>query len=188
MRIIAGSFKGRKLVSPRGAETRPTSDRVREAIFSVVGEMVRGASVLDLYSGTGAMGLEALSRGAKKTVFVEKGQAALKCLKMNIEAAGCQERAQVVKGSVLTFLKKDDRNADFDLVFADPPYAGNLGTLTLLAISKHVKPLKRCLIVLEHAPDKQPEPLPANLERVDTRKYGNVAVTFLEFKNMRGSD
>lgn len=181
MRIIAGNSKGRKLISPKGSRTRPTSDRVREAIFSIVGDLVLDARVLDLYSGTGAMGLEALSRGARQVVFVEMDPAALRCLNTNIETCRCRNRSKVVRRPVLSYLGKTDPGDGFELVFADPPYMGDLGTLTLLAISKHAKPLKRCLIILEHAPEGPPEPVPHNMTKVDTRKYGNTGVTFLEF-------
>ncbi|MDF1527359.1 MAG: 16S rRNA (guanine(966)-N(2))-methyltransferase RsmD [bacterium] len=183
MRIITGTAKGRKLSSPKGTKTRPTSDRVREAIFSIVGDVVVDARVLDLYSGTGAMGLEALSRGAGKAVFVETDPAALRCLNTNIEMCRCRDRSEVVSRSAILYLEAIDPEDIVDLVFADPPYRGDLGTLTLLAISKHAKPLKRCLIILEHAPDRVPEPIPANLDKVDARKYGNIGVTFLRFKN-----
>jgi 16S rRNA (guanine966-N2)-methyltransferase len=180
MRIIAGSFKGRKLQAPKGVRTRPTSDRVREAVFSIVGDLVVDARILDLYAGTGAMGLEALSRGARHAVFVEKDQAALRCLNMNIEMCRCQDRSRVVSRPVISYLGSADPGDGFELVFADPPYIGDLGTLTLMAISEHAKPLKKCHIVLEHAPDRPPELIPDTMVRVDTRKYGNVGVTFLE--------
>jgi len=181
MRIISGSFKGRKLSSPKGKNTRPTSDRVREAIFSIVDDLVVDARVLDLYSGTGAMGLEALSRGAGQAVFVETDPAALRCLNENIETCHSRDRITVVSRPVISYLEKMDPGDSFELVFADPPYGGDLGILTLLAISKHAKPLKRCLIILEHAPNSPLEPVPHNMDKVDTRKYGNVGVSFLEF-------
>jgi len=186
MRIIAGTAKGRKLVCPKGSKTRPTSDRAREAIFSILGDLVVDANVLDLYAGTGAMGLEALSRGARQAVFVETDLAALQCLNTNIETCRYQDRSVVVSRPVISHLERLDPGDDFELVFADPPYMGDLGTLTLLAISKHAKPLKRCLIILEHAPDRIPEPVPRNMTRTDTRKYGNVGVTFLQFKKPQG--
>jgi 16S rRNA (guanine966-N2)-methyltransferase len=182
MRIISGSFKGRKLVSPKGTRTRPTSDRVREAIFSIVGDLVTDARILDLYAGTGAMGLEALSRGARQAVFVEIDPAALQCLNSNIETCRCRDRSEVVNRPVLSYLGKIDSGDGFELVFADPPYKGDQGNLTLLAISEHARSLKRCLIILEHAPDRPPETVPHNMAEVDTRKYGNIGVTFFEFK------
>ena len=182
MRIIAGTAKGRKLVSPKGSRTRPTSDRVREAIFSIIGDLVEDARILDLYSGTGAMGLEALSRGASQAVFVETDPAALQCLKSNIAAVGCQESGKVVNRPVLSYLEKADLGDGFNLVFADPPYTGDLGTLTLKAISKHAKPLKGCLVILEHAPGTPPDNVPDNMGRIETRKYGNTGVTFFAFQ------
>ena len=181
MRIIAGNAKGRKLQAPKGSKTRPTSDRVREAIFSIVGDLVLDALVLDLYAGTGAMGLEALSRGARQAVFVETDISALKCLEMNIRLCGCGDRSNVVKRPALNYLEKPGPGGGFDLVFADPPYTGDLGTLTLLAISKHAKSFKSCLIILEHAPGGPPGPVPENMGVVDNRKYGNVGVTFIRF-------
>ena len=181
MRIIAGNAKGRKLQAPKGSKTRPTSDRVREAIFSIVGDLVVDALVLDLYAGTGAMGLEALSRGARQAVFVETDILALRCLEMNIRLCGYGDRSNVVKRPALNYLEKPGPGGGFDLVFADPPYTGDLGTLTLLAISKHAKPLKSCLIILEHAPGGPPGPVPESMGVVDNRKYGNVAVTFIRF-------
>jgi 16S rRNA (guanine(966)-N(2))-methyltransferase RsmD len=186
MRIIAGTAKGRKLQAPKGSKTRPTSDRVREAIFSIVGDLVEDARVLDLYAGTGAMGLEALSRGARHAVFVEMNPAALQYLNTNIETCRCQDRSGVVSRPVISYLEQINPGDNFDLVFADPPYLSDQGTLTLLAISKHAKPLKRCLIILEHAPNRPPEPVPDNMDKVDTRKYGNVNVTFLQFKETQG--
>lgn len=187
MRIIAGEFKGRKLISPKGSRTRPTSDRVREAVFSIVGDRVSGARVYDLYSGTGAMGLEALSRGARSVLFLENDPMALQCLTGNIEKCGCMDRSEVKNGPVLAYLDREGVRKDVDLIFADPPYRSDLGTLTLLAISKHVKPGTECLVILEHAPGALPERVPACMRLVDTRKYGNVCVTFLELEKFQGA-
>ncbi len=183
MRIIAGEFKGRKLCRPKGRRTRPTTDRVREAIFSIIGKQVEDSRVLDLYSGTGAMGLEALSRGARHAVFVEKDPAAVQCIKVNIERCGCPEKTMIVNSPVLSFLGTARMWEGFELVFADPPYESDLGTLTLKAISKNAKPLKRCLIIMEHAPDNPPGHGPGNIHLVDSRKYGNTGVTFFEFQS-----
>ena len=117
MRVVAGDFKGRRLVAPRGAGTRPTADRVREALFSMLGD-VSGARVLDLYAGSGALGIEALSRGAESAVFVERDQAALAALRRNLDAVGA--RAEVRRQDVVRFLARPE--GTFDLVFCDPPY------------------------------------------------------------------
>jgi 16S rRNA (guanine966-N2)-methyltransferase len=117
MRVVAGEFKGRRLHTARGTRTRPTADRVREALFSMLGDVSR-ARVLDLYAGSGALGIEALSRGAASAVFVERDQAALAAMRRNLEAVGA--RADVRRQDVLRFLARPE--GKFDLVFCDPPY------------------------------------------------------------------
>ncbi|MDF1536885.1 MAG: 16S rRNA (guanine(966)-N(2))-methyltransferase RsmD [bacterium] len=183
MRIISGSAKGHKILCPKGKGTRPTGDRVREAVFSILGERVVGARVLDLYSGTGAMGLEALSRGADEAVFVERDPRALKYLTANIESCGLKIRSRVVARAVLPFLKTADLGSGFDIVFADPPYSGSEGSLTLSALSKRAKSLQRSLVVLEHSPGNAPGTAPDDMEPVDTRRYGNVCLAFYTFRD-----
>ena len=118
MRVIAGSARGRRLKGPPGDDTRPMMDRVKEALFSSLGVRVVGARVLDLYAGSGALGIESLSRGAGSVVFVEKGRAALATLRNNMETLGFDGR--VIAGDVGSYLAAaGDR---FDLVFVDPPY------------------------------------------------------------------
>ena len=119
MRVVAGEFKGRRLQAPRGRRTRPTADRVREALFSMLGD-VSGARVLDLYAGSGALGIEALSRGAESAVFVERDQQALAAMRRNLEAVGAE--ADVRRQDVSRFLARTE--GTFDLVFCDPPYDG----------------------------------------------------------------
>jgi 16S rRNA (guanine(966)-N(2))-methyltransferase RsmD len=122
MRVIAGELKGRRLLAPRGWRVRPTSDRVREAIFSALGDSVRGARVLDLYCGTGALGIEALSRGAARAVLVDRDtRPALG----NVESLGLGERADLVRADVGRWLAAQAEDAEaprFDLVFVDAPY------------------------------------------------------------------
>ena len=117
MRVVAGTFKGRRLAAPRGTRTRPTADRVREALFSMLGD-VGEARVLDLYAGSGALGIEALSRGADSAVFVERDAQALAAIERNLAAVGVD--ATVARRDVLRFLARAD--GAFDLVFCDPPY------------------------------------------------------------------
>jgi 16S rRNA (guanine966-N2)-methyltransferase len=117
VRIVAGDFKGRRLVAPRGSRTRPTADRVREALFSMLGD-VSGARVLDLYAGSGALGIEALSRGAESATFVEQDRHALAALRRNLDAVSVE--ARVVPRDVARFLARPE--GTFDLVFCDPPY------------------------------------------------------------------
>jgi len=117
MRVVAGAFKGRRLQAPRGSRTRPTADRVREALFSLLGEL-SGARVLDLYAGSGALGIEALSRGAAAATFVERDPRAVAALRRNLAAVGSE--AEVRRQDALRFL--GTAQGPFDLVFLDPPY------------------------------------------------------------------
>ena len=117
MRVVAGEFKGRRLSAPRGMLTRPTADRVREALFSMLGD-VAGASVLDLYAGSGALGIEALSRGAAGAVFVERDTRAAAAIERNLASLGIE--APIARQDVLRFLARAE--GAFDLVFCDPPY------------------------------------------------------------------
>ena len=127
MRIIAGALKGRVL-SPVQGRTRPTAAKVREAIFNILGAAVAEARVLDLFAGTGALGIEALSRGAAAAVFVEDHPEALKGLRRNLETLGLLERSQVLPLPVAAALRKlSARGAPFGLVFLDPPYGGERG-------------------------------------------------------------
>jgi 16S rRNA (guanine966-N2)-methyltransferase len=121
VRVIAGSCRGRLLRAPAGTATRPTSDRVRESIFDVLGSMVEleGMEVADLFAGSGAMGIEALSRGAQAVVFVDQSPEAVGAVRDNLATLGLEDQGRVVREDVLRFL---DRDHDFDLALCDPPY------------------------------------------------------------------
>ncbi len=123
MRVVAGEARGRTLVAPDGSGTRPTSDRVRESIFNMLFSLqaTEGAAVLDLYAGCGALGIEALSRGAESCVFVEQHRRAVSCIETNLELTGFSDQATVVQADAISWVQAQDRR--FDLVLADPPYA-----------------------------------------------------------------
>jgi 16S rRNA (guanine(966)-N(2))-methyltransferase RsmD len=124
MRVIAGSHRGRRLSGPEGTALRPTSDKVRQAIFSILGTQVFGSRFLDLYAGTGAVGIEALSRGATSVTFVESDPKAVQLLQKNIRACQLLDRVQVRLGKTAAFLdQKDCWGGPYDVLFADPPYA-----------------------------------------------------------------
>lgn len=175
MRVIAGRFRGRVLRSPKGRGTRPTSDRVRESVFSVLGDAVDGARVLDLWAGTGALALEAISRGAASATCVERGRGPLAALDANVEALGVADRVRVVRGDALAFARgAAAAEPTWDVVFCDPPYGDPL------------EPLEREVVggdwwdavcVVEHAARVAPPAAPAGV-RADTRTYGDSAVTF----------
>ena len=173
--MIAGQFRGRRLASARTRGTRPTADRVREALFSILGADVEGARVLDLYAGTGALALEALSRGARSATCVERSRSALQALERNVRELGLEDRVTVVRGDALAFARGLVAEPDrFELVFCDPPYddpaepiveALGAGTWWTTAA------------VLEHPSARAPEP-PAGFD-ADTRRYGDTGVTIL---------
>ena len=152
MRIIAGSFGGRPLVAPRGRETRPTADRVREALFSILGD-VADLDVLDLFAGSGAFGLEALSRGAASATFVEAARPALAALRANIAAlarrrTGCSWSRRTSRRALARLAKEGRR---FGLVFLDPPYAAGRGAATLAALVEHGLLVPGAWVVLERS-------------------------------------
>jgi 16S rRNA (guanine966-N2)-methyltransferase len=173
MRIIAGTHKGRRIAAPRGAHTRPTGDRVREALFGIVGP-VDGAAVLDLYAGSGALGLEALSRGARRCVFVERDGAACRVIRSNLESLG-MTGAIVLQRDALAVLG-EERAADrrYDLVLLDPPYDRWASLEPRLSEALPAVVSRDGLVVLET--DARLEPtLP--LDRVTTRRYGSARLT-----------
>lgn len=175
MRIVAGLAKGRRLVAPASG-TRPTSDRAREALFNSLAATLRmdGARVLDLYAGTGAVGLEALSRGAAEAVFVETGRAALDALRRNVEAVGLPG-ATVVARPVLSYLAAEP-GQPFDLVFADPPYDLDNDTLAgvLAALSQHPWLGEDGYLVVERSARSGPPPWPEPFVTPEReRRYGD---------------
>jgi 16S rRNA (guanine(966)-N(2))-methyltransferase RsmD len=170
VRVIAGSHRGRRLQAPPGTATRPTSDRVREALFSVLGEHVAGARVLDLFAGSGALGIEALSRGAERATFVESAPAAQRVVRANLDALGLE--AQVHRGDAVAFLHNASRAGEtYDLVFLDPPYrdaarlAGELDLRAVLAPDG--------LLVAES--DRR-APLAIDLPQTFERRYGDTLI------------
>jgi 16S rRNA (guanine966-N2)-methyltransferase len=168
VRVVAGEFKGRRLAAPRGRRTRPTADRVREAIFSMLGD-VSGARVLDLYAGSGALGIEALSRGAESAVFVERDRAALAALARNLEATGAP--GEVRRQDVARFLARQE--GTFDLVFCDPPYDGAPAIAATLAAALPEILDEDARIVTES--DKR-NPLVLPLPLVVERSYGDTRI------------
>ena len=179
MRIISGEAKGRTLYAPQGTDTRPTSDELRGSLFNILGARVADARVLDLFGGTGALALEALSRGALRAVMVDVSRQAVQCIERNAEGVlgeQKQARAQILRADYRTAIEKAE--GPFDLVFLDPPYrmAEAYGdALTRLLASN--KLAEGCVIVMERARTAAPA-LPDAIEIYDTRLYGDTAVDF----------
>ena len=171
MRIIAGRYKGRKLEVPKAREARPTSEKVREAVFSMLQNYIEGAKVADLFAGTGAMGLEALSRGAASCIFSENNISMQKILAANIKSVGADSSAELHRG--------DYRSAiDVDIYFLDPPYSENAldEPMRLILSSLHYN--SDTLFVLEH--DRRVVvPEYEKLSVFREKRYGNTAITIL---------
>jgi 16S rRNA (guanine966-N2)-methyltransferase len=178
VRVIGGEFRGRKLSVTRGRLIRPTSDRVREAIFDILGPEWTFRKILDLFAGTGSLGIEALSRGAEKAVFVEQGKGALTVLKGNLKALGLESRAWVLAVPVrkgITVL--GERREVFDLIFMDPPYGKAVVGKTIEEIERHGILAESGVLVAEHA-SRDNIPLPDDLTLTRQRRYGDTAVSF----------
>jgi 16S rRNA (guanine966-N2)-methyltransferase len=178
MRIIAGSRKGARIFAPKGGETRPTGDRVREAAFNLLGpDAAEGATVLDLFAGTGAMGLEALSRGAEHATFVENDREACRTIVRNLDKLGL-EGATVLCQDALTALRADARaGTRYDLVLVDPPYRrfSSLQNALIEHLPKILAP--DGLLLVETAAAEEPE-LP--LATRTSRRYGSARLTLFE--------
>jgi 16S rRNA (guanine966-N2)-methyltransferase len=168
LRIIAGEFKGRRLKTPAGRTVRPTGDRVKEAWFSILQQSIPDARVLDLFAGSGALGLEALSRGATAVDFVEKHAASLAAIKANAAALEVEDRVTIHRMDAVRFAERL-QPAQYDLAFADPPYATD--EAERLVTLFRATPFARALSI-EHAADRA---LPGD----DTRRYGDTAITFV---------
>lgn len=167
LRIIAGEFKGRRLKTPSGRTVRPTGDRVKEAWFSILQQSIPEARVLDLFAGSGALGFEALSRGAVAVDFVETHRASLAALKANTEALKVEDRVTIHRMNAVRFAERL-QPAQYDVAFADPPYA--TGEAERLMTLFRQTPFARVFAV-EHAADTA-------LAGDDTRRYGDTAITF----------
>ena len=173
MRVVAGEFKGRRLVAPRGSRTRPTADRVREALFSMLGD-VSGARVLDLYAGSGALGLEALSRGARRCVFVETDGAACRAIRANLETLGLVGGLVTQRDAVAVLREERTAGRRHELLLLDPPYELWQELEPRLAELLPAVVAEAGMVVVET--DARAEPtLPLDL--VTTRRYGSARLT-----------
>ncbi len=177
MRVIGGEFRSRRLVAPTGMETRPSLDRLRETLFNVLGERVAGARFLDLYAGSGAVGVEALSRGAVEAVFVERGTAALRALRGNLKALGVEGRAGVQERTVAAALGR--LQGSFGVVFLDPPYEdAKEYEATLRALGGSALVAEGGLVVAEHASRDGLAERYGRLRRTRELRQGDAALSF----------
>ena len=179
MRISSGELRGRRLQSPKGLRTRPTSEFLRQAIFNTIADRIRGASVLDLFAGTGAIGLEALSRGAATATFVERDRRAVAGLRANLAALSLAARARVIAGDVLAALGALQAAGEaFDYLFLDPPYAADQAIRCIETLAPGALLSENAVLVVQafhktNLPDQA-----GLLRRSGQRRYGESALTF----------
>jgi len=177
MRIIAGSAKGRRLAAPAGLSIRPTADRAKEALFSILTPHLPGATVLDLFAGTGALGLEAISRGAREAVFVDAGNEALALIAANLQACRFAEAsARIIRHDLRHGLPKEIIGRHFDLIFLDPPYDQGLADQTLALLAQ--QPTTAALVIAEERREHRLAARYGDYICQDMRRYGDTAFWF----------
>ncbi|MFH1512179.1 MAG: 16S rRNA (guanine(966)-N(2))-methyltransferase RsmD [Bacillota bacterium] len=184
MRIIAGEARGRSILAPKGQHTRPTQDYVRESLFNIIQRDVPDAVVLDLFSGSGALALEALSRGAKRAVLADKSRQAVECIRRNAETLRFTEQTLIVQGDWQTVLERLS-DISFDLVFLDPPYQLPQYRQMTDALESRGLLKRDALIVIEHAKNVTPD-VSKSFRLRDERTYGDTAIHLYYF-NAGGS-
>ncbi len=187
-RVIAGTARGRKLKMVPGRATRPIMDRVKEALFSILVHDVPGCRLLDLFAGTGAVGIEALSRGAAHVRFLDNDWAAIRTIKENLEHTGLSDRAEVLRTNSLDYLRRTQAPS-FDIVYIAPPQYQGIWKTALVGLENnliHLNPDAQVIVQLDPTENE-----PVQLERLelfDQRRYGNTTLLFFEFTSDDGED
>ncbi|MCP4350736.1 MAG: 16S rRNA (guanine(966)-N(2))-methyltransferase RsmD [Desulfobacterales bacterium] len=200
LRIISGKLRGKKLLRIRGMDIRPTSDQVRESIFNIISSQVRGTSVLDLFAGTGALGIEALSRGAESAVFIDNNKISLSVIEKNIKSCNFEDKTKIIKWNIATSLNCiKSAQPPFNLVFMDPPYRENLAESALHNLHKSRSLENGACIIVEHPFQNNATShfslltshfplltshfplLTSHFSLLTQRKYGKTLVSFLSY-------
>jgi 16S rRNA (guanine(966)-N(2))-methyltransferase RsmD len=180
MRIITGSAKGIKLDAPRGLGTRPTTDRVKESVFNILGDIVIDAHVLDIFAGTGNLGLEALSRGAIEAVFIDNSIDSITIIKENARRTRLIEQTEIYKNDVIRALDRFvETSRSFDLIFCDPPYNKGLVEIVLKKIENTSLLKPQGILVIEHSKHEKITDQWSNLQLRRVEKYGETLISFL---------
>lgn len=182
MRVIAGSAKGHKLKSLQGIATRPTSDKIKESLFNILSTVIAGSRFLDLYAGTGNIGIEALSRGADSAVFVEKSPQCTKIIKENLEHTKLAERAEIFKTDAIVALEKfATRRVFFDIIFVDPPYGKGIPDVILSKIDNLGILNQTGVVIVEKATKDNIGEEFQKLKASDVRNYGDIQLVFFSY-------
>jgi len=182
LRIISGELKGKKLFSPKGIKIRPTADRIRESIFNILASRIPNSVVLDLFAGTGALGIEALSRGASFAIFMDADKDALSVIKKNVAACRLQGRIKIIRADITNNnIAFYNGHSPVNLVFMDPPYNKNLIKPALINLSASRFLQKNALIIIEHAVTETLPEYVLGYKFSDQRRYGKTLVSFLNY-------
>ncbi|WP_447976773.1 16S rRNA (guanine(966)-N(2))-methyltransferase RsmD [Candidatus Nitrospira bockiana] len=180
MRVISGAQKGRRLLISKSRRLRPTSGRVKEALFSILGDRIPGSTFLDLYAGTGAVGIEALSRGARRAAFVESDAQSVRLLHANVERCGLSAQSDIRPSSVDAFLAHGGGRDVFDIVFADPPYGDERAAALLPSLSRSAIIGPHTIVILEHPAKQQPPAHVGRLVRTRQYRYGDTMLSLFQ--------
>lgn len=188
MRIITGIAKGCQLKTPKGMSTRPTSDRVKESLFSILGNEVLDVRVLDLFAGTGSLGLEALSRGAESAVFVDKATSDI--ISDNVRHCHLEDRSEVLKGDVFAIMQRlAGRGKQFDLVFCDPPYHVGLWQKAMMVLADGALLADRALLIVESGGDENDIPELPQFKLLKNQRYGKTTqINIFEYMPIEGGE
>lgn len=182
MRVITGSSRGRKLVTPAGDEVRPTTDSVKESVFSIIQFSVEGRAFLDAFAGSGQMGIEALSRGASSAVFLDNGKKSLEAVRKNLESTGLSSKARVINTDTLSYLASC--REVFDIAYLDPPYKKGLLQDALVLLPRIMN--KSGIIICEHPSDEQPPESAGSFIIKKKYKYGKIMISVYSDKDVEG--
>ncbi len=185
MRVIAGRLRGATIRTPDTDAVRPTYDRVRESLFSIIEPHVGGASVLDLFAGSGSLGIECLSRGADSVTFVESDRSVLEVVRTNLDALELQAESRTVRGDAIRLLKRGLPGAPFDIVFVDPPYASGLAVEALTLLGGSTLLSDDVLVIVEYETGRPPPESAGRLSLVRTKTYGTTEVGFYKVRGLR---
>ncbi len=182
MRVITGISRGRRLVTPAGLDVRPTTDNVKEAVFSIIQFSIEGRRFLDAFAGSGQMGVEALSRGASAAVFIDSSKQSVDAVRKNLAAAGLEKNAVVVKGDTLAYLSSQRER--FDIAFLDPPYRTGLLQSALALMPAALS--KNGIVICEHPADEELDESIGRLLLKKRRKYGRIMISVYSDKDVEG--
>lgn len=186
VKVIAGSAHGHNLKSPNGLDVRPTVARIKESIFNSIMPKLEGCFFLDLYSGSGAIGIEALSRGSQKTFFVEKNKMCVQIIKKNLELTKLNDRSKIICGDCRDILKKIwEQQILFDIIFMDPPYYKNLVSETLKILSRY-KLLKDDGIIICETYSKEILPSITQFDFFKYKRYNTTTISYIKYKVIKG--